>query len=93
LTKETAQCTACKRLFESVEAFDLHRTGNYEGRRRCFDAREMEAAFTWRAGVWHRLQRKQRGKVQLRSVPLPIDAFSMDSGVLALSARGTCGER
>ncbi|HEX3641667.1 MAG TPA: hypothetical protein VHV10_10280 [Ktedonobacteraceae bacterium] len=38
----TCQCSACSRFFESIEAFDAHRTGSYDPpRRRCLAKSEM----------------------------------------------------
>jgi len=43
----TNHCSACGRHFHSVEAFDIHRTGDYrssdpETRRRCLDPMDLE---------------------------------------------------
>lgn len=56
------QCAPCGRIFAStiwsteVEAFDAHRTGDYDlpGQRRCLNDAEMALYFVYRAGTWRR---------------------------------------
>jgi len=37
------QCPACQEHFNSTNAFDLHRTGSFNGTRRCLTVIEMQA--------------------------------------------------
>lgn len=48
------QCSACNELFNSVHAFDKHRTGAYTpDTRRCLSVNEMETnGMTKNAGGW-----------------------------------------
>lgn len=41
LTGDRNQCRGCSRYFNSTHAFDKHRTGSFEGDRRCLDPNEM----------------------------------------------------
>jgi len=44
LGRRGCECIGCKRLFRGVPAFDAHRTGPYNGDRRCMTDAEMTAA-------------------------------------------------
>lgn len=39
---ERCQCGVCGEYFSTTSNFDKHRTGSYEGTRRCMTVREME---------------------------------------------------
>lgn len=41
LTGNQCQCTGCGEYFARVSTFDKHRTGQYEGGRRCLSIAEM----------------------------------------------------
>jgi hypothetical protein len=41
LTGNRNQCQGCKQYFNSNSGFDMHRTGDYHGHRRCLNVDEM----------------------------------------------------
>jgi hypothetical protein len=43
LTGDSNQCRSCNQWFNSTAAFDKHRTGNFDGSRRCLTTEEMHA--------------------------------------------------
>jgi len=43
LTGDRNQCPSCKLAFNSTKAFDKHRTGPFDGGRRCLTETEMQS--------------------------------------------------
>ena len=52
---ERCLCSVCDKFFSGITGFDLHRTGPYDGERRCLSAAELEAKkYIEVDGVWQR---------------------------------------
>lgn len=53
--RRICQCGECFAFFAAVSVFDRHRTGPYDGNRRCLTTAEMTArGLVNREGVWGR---------------------------------------
>lgn len=77
LSGERNQCAGCDELFNSVSAFDLHRTGPYGGGRRCLSPEEMRAKGMGvnLAGFWieRSMRADERSALRESSEGLPED--------------------
>jgi hypothetical protein len=76
LTGSRCRCTGCHENFNSIAAFDEHRSGEYPNGRRCLDAISMHARGMVRnkSGFWIT---KARPKHRVKPAPSQIPAASV----------------